>query len=232
MKQIADLSWPDIHGSLNQLGFAHLPNFLTREACEKLIGRYSDASTYRNTISMERYRFGKGEYKYYAYPLPPQITRIRTDLYSPLAQLANAWMKSLEIPITYPEDHMTYIKQCHAAGQLRPTPLILKYEAGGYNTLHQDLYGDVYFPFQVVILLTEPGRDHEGGELVLVEQLPRAQSKASVIAPRQGDAVIFPTNFRPIQGSRGWYRSRMKHGVSPVSRGKRYACGVIFHDAK
>lgn len=231
MKPIPDLNWPDIVTGLNHTGIAHLPSLLTREECEELIGSYSSASLFRSTISMQRYRFGKGEYKYYGYPLLPQITQIRTDFYKPLAKLANEWMKVLGISVSYPEDHATFIDQCHAAGQLRPTPLILKYEAGGYNTLHQDLYGEIYFPFQVVILLTEPGRDHEGGELVFVEQLPRAQSKATVIAPRQGDAVIFTTNFRPVQGTRGWYRSKMKHGVSAVTGGKRHACGIIFHDA-
>jgi hypothetical protein len=180
---------------------------------------------------MERYRFGKGEYKYYAYPLPPLISRIRTDFYAPLSKLANTWMNQLGVAVTYPEYHAPFIAQCHNAGQLRPTPLILKYEAGGYNTLHQDLYGEIYFPFQVVILLTEPGRDHEGGELVFVEQLPRAQSKATVVTPQQGDAVIFTTHFRPVQGARGWYRARMKHGVSTVTSGTRHACGIIFHDA-
>ncbi|MBL7848451.1 MAG: 2OG-Fe(II) oxygenase [Cyclobacteriaceae bacterium] len=231
MKPIPDLNWPDLYHLLNHSGIARIPDFLTREECDELIRSYSEASHFRSTISMERYRFGKGEYKYYSYPLLPRIARMRTDFFTPLAKLANEWMNVLEIPVSYPEDHAVFIAQCHAAGQLRPTPLILKYEAGGYNTLHQDLYGEIYFPFQVVILLTEPGRDHEGGELVFVEQLPRAQSKATVIAPRQGDAVIFTTNFRPVKGTRGWYRSKMKHGVSTVTAGKRHACGIIFHDA-
>ncbi len=231
MKPIPDLNWPDLYNHLNHSGIAHIPNFLTREECDELIRSYSEASHFRSTISMERYRFGKGEYKYYSYPLLPRIARMRTDFFTPLAKLANEWMNVLEIPVSYPEDHAAFIAQCHAAGQLRPTPLILKYETSGYNTLHQDLYGEIYFPFQVVILLTEPGRDHEGGELVFVEQLPRAQSKATVLAPRQGDAVIFTTNFRPVKGTRGWYRSKMKHGVSTVTGGKRHACGIIFHDA-
>lgn len=180
---------------------------------------------------MERYRFGKGEYRYFSYPLLPLIARIRTNFYGPLAELANQWNRDLEIPGTYPLEHEEFIQQCHKAGQLRPTPLILKYETGGYNTLHQDLYGEVYFPFQVVFLLTEPGRDYTGGELVFVEQLPRAQSRATVVTPKQGDAVIFTTNFRPVKGSRGWYRARMKHGVSTVTSGTRYASGIIFHDA-
>lgn len=231
MKEISSLPWADLLDQLDQFGFAHLPGLLSREECEEMSGQYAVDTLYRNTISMERYRFGKGEYKYFAYPLSPRITQIRTDMYSPLSRLANKWMRALEIDISYPEDHAAFLEQCHNAGQARPTPLILKYEEGGYNTLHQDLYGAIYFPFQVVILLTEPGQDHEGGELVFVEQLPRAQSKATVVAPHQGDAVLFTTHFRPVLGGRGWYRSKMKHGVSPVTRGTRYACGIIFHDA-
>lgn len=231
MKPISSLPWPTLYEQLNQNGHAHIPNLLTREECEDLITTYPDEHLYRSIISMERYRFGKGEYKYYRYPLLPRIARMRTNIYTHLAVLANRWMKVLSMEIEYPENHEAFIKQCHDAKQLRPTPLILKYEAGGYNTLHQDLYGDVYFPFQMVIVLTEPGRDHTGGELVFTDQLPRAQSKASVVTPRQGDAVIFTTNFRPVQGTKGYYRARMKHGVSEVRSGKRYACGIIFHDA-
>lgn len=231
MKQIAGLPWPDLLHQLNQSGFARIPQLLAPEECHELSSQYHTGSLYRNTISMERYRFGRGEYKYFAYPLPPQIARIRTDVYTPLSQLANKWMQALGISISYPETHAEFLDQCHEAGQTRPTPLILKYEKSGYNTLHQDLYGAIYFPFQVVVLLTEPSKDHEGGELIFVEQLPRAQSKAAAVTPHQGDAVIFTTNFRPVQGTRGWYRARMKHGVSPVTAGTRYACGIIFHDA-
>jgi hypothetical protein len=223
--------WPELLEKLDQQGYAHVPHTLTAAECEELISHYDSTELYRNVIAMERYRFGKGEYKYYKYPLLPRITRIRTDWYRPLAELANRWNSRLNIPGSYPAEHLQFIRQCHAAGQNRPTPLILKYGQGGHNTLHQDLYGEIYFPFQVVIVLTEPGRDHEGGELVFVDQLPRAQSRATVITPRQGDAVIFTTNFRPVQGARGWYRARMKHGVSTVTFGTRFACGIIFHDA-
>lgn len=231
MKEIATLDWPVLHQSLNQTGLAHIPSLLTTNECAELISGYSNQDLFRSVINMERYRFGKGEYKYYRYPLLPRIAQIRTIFYLPLAQLANQWMRSLGSETRYPELHDTFLEQCHAAGQVRPTPLILKYESGGYNTLHQDLYGEVYFPFQVVVPLTGPGRDHEGGQLVFVEQLPRAQSRATVVSPRQGDAVILTTNFRPVQGTRGWYRARMKHGVSVVTSGTRYACGIIFHDA-
>lgn len=231
MQPIATLPWPALYGQLNTQGFAHISGLLSPEECLELVSQYPTSSHYRSTINMERYRFGKGEYKYYNYPLLPRIARMRTEFFSPLAKIANQWMMSMGVATKYPDGHEEFTRQCHDAGQFRPTPLILKYEAGGYNTLHQDLYGDVYFPFQVVILLTEPGRDHNGGELVFVEQLPRSQSRAMVVTPRQGDAVIFTTNFRPFRGSRGWYRARMKHGVSSVTSGTRYACGVIFHDA-
>lgn len=231
MDHLCALPWGDLLHQLNENGFVHLSELLSQEECEELSRHYATPSRYRNTISMERYRFGKGEYKYYAYPLPDRIAAIRSAFYSPLCGLANEWMRVLGIEYSYPEQFSLFIEQCHGAGQVRPTPLILKYESGGYNTLHQDLYGEIYFPFQVVILLTEPGRDHTGGELVFVEQLPRAQSKASVLTPHQGDAVIFTTHYRPVRGSRGWFRSRMKHGVSPVTKGTRYACGIIFHDA-
>lgn len=222
---------PDHLRQLDQQGYVHIPGVLTPGECAELRSKYDAQEHYRNVIQMERYRFGKGEYKYYGYPLFTRIARIRTNWYKLLAELANQWNRKLEIPGVYPGNHEAFINQCHAAGQTRPTPLILKYEAGGYNTLHQDLYGDIHFPFQVVLLLTEPGRDHTGGELVFVEQLPRAQSRATVMMPRLGDAVIFTTNFRPVQGGRGWYRARMKHGVSTVTSGTRYTCGVIFHDA-
>jgi hypothetical protein len=223
--------WPELLAKMDQQGYAHVPHTLTPAECDELVSQYDSTEIYRSVIAMERYRFGKGEYKYYKYPLLPRITRIRTDWYTPLAELANRWNSRLNISELYPTDHPKFIQQCHSAGQKRSTPLILKYGQGGHNTLHQDLYGAIYFPFQVVILLTEPGRDHKGGELVFVEQLPRAQSRATVLTPRQGDAVIFTTNFRPVQGVRGWYRARMKHGVSTVTSGTRYACAIIFHDA-
>lgn len=231
MKDLSSLHWPELTNQLNENGHAAIRELLTPEECRELINGYNQDSLYRNTIDMQRYRFGKGEYRYYAYPLPGLIAKLRTSIFPHLAPIANQWMKSLEMPIEYPSGLNEFLDQCHKAGQLRPTPLILRYEPGGFNTLHQDLYGDVYFPFQVVIVLTELGKDHQGGESVFVEQLPRAQSKATVIAPRQGEAVIFTTNFRPVRGTRGWYRAKMKHGISPVTSGNRYACGIIFHDA-
>ena len=179
---------------------------------------------------MQRYRFGKGEYKYFNYPLPALIESLRKKFYEQLAPLANQWMQQLSIDIKYPAKHTELIEICQSKKQLRPTPLILRYSQGGFNTLHQDLYGEVYFPFQIVFVLTQPQRDHTGGEFVLIEQIPRAQSRAEVIAPNQGDAIIFTTNFRPVKGTRGYYRATMKHGVSEVKSGERYSLGIIFHD--
>jgi uncharacterized protein len=231
MKDIAAMNWHDHYTALNNKGYVHIPGVLSPQECLHLQGFYDDSALYRNVINMERYRFGKGEYKYFSYPLPPVIAALREAFYPGLVPIANQWMKQLGIDIEYPSRHEELIALCHAKKQNRPTPLILKYEQGGYNTLHQDLYGEVYFPFQVVFVLTQKDKDHDGGELVFTEQLPRAQSRAEVITPDQGDAVVFTTNFRPMQGSRGYYRAKMKHGVSPVRSGRRYALGVIFHDA-
>ncbi|SHG86494.1 hypothetical protein SAMN04488109_2200 [Chryseolinea serpens] len=231
MEDIVAMPWESIYTALNEKGYALLPQVLSADECRHLSGLYADPDLYRNTINMQRYRFGKGEYKYFNYPLPPTIQVLREMLYTPLAKLANAWMQKLGMDITYPGDHKALVAHCHDHDQPRPTPLILRYEAGGFNTLHQDLYGAVYFPFQVVFVLSQAGKDHEGGEFVLTEQVPRAQSKAEVLQPNQGDALIFTTNFRPVKGSRGYYRATMKHGVSEVKSGVRYSLGIIFHDA-
>jgi hypothetical protein len=180
---------------------------------------------------MERYRFGKGEYKYFDYPLPFTIHALREILYRCLVPVANQWMKSLSLNSVFPDTHDQLIELCREKNQRRPTPLILRYEAGGFNTLHQDLYGDIFFPMQTVVMLSEPGKDFDGGEFIIVEQLPRAQSKAEVVHLDQGDALIFTTNFRPVKGAKGYYRARMKHGVSEIKSGIRYTMGIIFHDA-
>jgi hypothetical protein len=224
--------WGQICDSLNTQGFARIHKAITDADCGQLIEGYSNDDLYRSTIDMKRYRFGEGQYRYFNYPLPSLIQKIRTEYYGPLAKLANEWNEKLSIEVKYPDTHSEFIEVCHKHQQLRPTPLILRYEAGGHNTLHQDLYGDIYFPFQVVFVLTQTGKDHEGGEFVLTEQVPRAQSVARVIAANKGDAVIFTTNFRPVNGTRGYYRAKLKHGVSMVLSGKRYAMGVIFHDGK
>ncbi len=231
MKNIERLDWPQHQNDLNEKGYTIIPSVLSHEECVHVSGLYPDNYLYRNTINMKRYRFGEGEYKYFNYPLPPVIQALREKFYRLLFGIANDWMQKLSIENQFPKTHKELIEQCRAHSQNRPTPLVLHYKPGGFNTLHQDLYGEIYFPFQVVFVLTQQGRDHEGGELVLVEQVPRAQSKAEVVKPNQGDAVIFTTNFRPVKGTRGYYRANMKHGVSEVKSGERFALGIIFHDA-
>lgn len=231
MIDIQTMNWDKIYTSLHEKGYALLPRVLSPEECHHLISLYDDEQLYRSVINMQRYRFGKGEYKYFRYPLPLSLQSLRELLYEPLAHVANEWMEKLSLDTRFPSKHSSLIDDCHRKGQSRPTPLILRYETGGYNTLHQDLYGDIYFPFQVVFVLTQAGKDHDGGELVLTEQVPRAQSKAEVLNPNQGDALIFTTNFRPVKGTRGYYRAAMKHGVSEIKRGIRYSLGIIFHDA-
>jgi hypothetical protein len=231
MIEITTIDWLPIYQSLNEKGYAIIRSFFSSEECNYFADRYSQPELYRSVIDMQRYRFGKGQYKYFAYPLPDQLQTIRTSLYEPLAVIANQWMAHLAIDNKFPQLHHELIQQCASKNQLRPTPLILHYENGGFNTLHQDLYGDVYFPLQVVFPLSQQGIDFEGGEFVLIEQLPRAQSKAEVVSINKGDALIFTTNFRPIKGTKGFYRAKMKHGVSPLRSGERYALGIIFHDA-
>jgi hypothetical protein len=222
--------WQTIRESLDNSGFATIQGALTAGECSDLIAGYSNDRLYRSTIDMKRYRFGDGQYRYFNYPLPTLVERTRKTFYPEVAILANEWNGKLGIESRYPSTHEEFIAQCKDHNQHRPTPLILRYGPGGFNTLHQDLYGAVYFPFQVVFLLTQPGVDHEGGEFVLTEQVPRAQSIARVVHANKGDAVIITTNFRPVKGSKGYYRAKLKHGVSMVLSGQRYAMGVIFHD--
>lgn len=217
---------------LHSQGYALLRQLLTSEECDTLKVAYHHSNFYRKTITMERYRFGLGAYKYFNYPLPPILQSLRETMYSKLVPIANAWMNVLNIDTTFPQTHPELIVQCRAKLQTQPTVLILKYGNGGFNTLHQDLYGEVYFPLQCVLFLTEPERDYTGGEFVLTQQTPRAQSKAIVLQPKKGDMLVFTTNFRPIKGSKGYYRAAMKHGVSEVTSGERYTLGIIFHDAQ
>lgn len=229
--KIASTNWQEITEEMHEKGFAIIPEFLATEQCTKLIRDYDNADIYRKTVVMERYRFGLGEYKYFNYPLPNSIQSIRESVYPKLAPIANAWMKVLNIPTVFPDTHQELLNQCNENNQLKATVLILKYGISGYNTLHQDLYGDVYFPIQTVLFLNEPGEDFTGGEFVLTQQTPRAQSKAIVLRPKKGDMLIFTTNFRPVKGSKGYYRVNMKHGVSEVHSGERHTLGIIFHDA-
>jgi len=224
--------WARVAANLDADGFAVIPQLLGHAACRDVAAMYGDDRHFRSRIVMAQHGFGRGEYKYFAYPLPDLLTRLREELYPALAGIANRWNEAMRIEIRYPDEHANFLERCHAAGQTRPTPLLLQYVAGDYNCLHQDLYGEHVFPLQVAILLSEPGRDFEGGEFVLTEQRPRMQSRASVVPLRQGDAVVFAVHHRPIQGTRSTYRVSLRHGVSAIRAGKRRTLGIIFHDAK
>lgn len=231
-EHIRQQDWQAAGAALHRQGYALLPGILNETTCSDLIRAYDDPERYRKTIVMERYRFGKGEYKYFRYPLPPVLQQLREDVYPYLAPVANTWMQALQESIYYPPDLESFLQRCQEQQQNRPTALILRYGQGGHNTLHQDLYGPVFFPIQLVLFLNDAGTDYEGGEFVLTEQRPRAQSKAIVLQPRRGDMLLFTTSFRPAAGSRGYYRAAMKHGVSEVRSGERYTLGIIFHDAE
>ncbi len=231
MLNIRSLPWPEIHEALDRDGFARTPAVLTATECEDLQALY-DNGAFRSTIHMARHRFGEGEYKYFDNPLPDAVARLRTELYPHLAQAANRWAEKLNDDERYPETLDEFLATCHAVGQTRPTPLILRYREGGYNALHQDLYGDVAFPFQALTVLSRKGEDFDGGESVLIEQRPRQQSRAHVISLNQGELLFFPTRHRPAQGSKGYYRATLRHGVATLTRGERLGLGVIFHDAR
>jgi len=230
--RIAAIDWARATDDLDAQGCAVLKRLLTPDECRALAALYPDDKHFRSRIVMGRHGFGRGEYKYFAYPLPDLIAQLRPALYVRLQDIANRWNEAMGIDIRYPEGHEAFLKRCHEAGQTRPTPLLLQYEAGDYNCLHQDLYGEHVFPLQVAILLSEPGRDFTGGEFVLTEQRPRMQSRAEVVALGQGDAVAFAVHHRPVQGTRGFYRVNLRHGVSRLRSGHRHTVGVIFHDAK
>jgi hypothetical protein len=229
-QRVAELPWPDLHTALDAQGFAQTPAVLTAGECRELHRLYEDGS-FRSTVAMARHRFGEGEYRYFDHPLPAAVTQLREAFYPPLAEAANRWADRLGETTRYPERLADYLTTCHRAGQTRPTPLMLRYRAGDWNALHQDIYGEVAFPFQIVTVLDRPGTDFQGGEFVLLEQRPRAQSRAQVISLRRGAFLIFTTRQRPVQGSRGYYRAAMRHGVSTLTEGERTTLGVIFHDA-
>jgi uncharacterized protein len=229
--RLAAADWPRICDELDAQGAAILPQLLTRAACDGLAARYADEAGFRSRVIMARHGFGRGEYQYFAYPLPALIAELRTLLYPPLVELANRWSAATGGAADYPADHASFLARCHAAGQVRPTPLLLSYTAGDYNCLHQDLYGEHVFPLQVAILLSEPERDFTGGEFVMTEQRPRMQSRPMVLPLRQGDAAVFAVHHRPVQGTRGTYRVQLRHGVSCVRSGRRHTAGIIFHDA-
>jgi len=230
--RVGAIDWAQAGGELDAQGCAVLKGLLTAEQCRALAALYPDDRHFRSRVVMARHGFGRGEYKYFSYPLPDPIAPLRPLLYARLCGVANRWNAAMGIEIRYPPDHQAFLARCHAAGQTRPTPLLLQYGAGDYNCLHQDLYGEHVFPLQVAILLSEPGRDFDGGEFVLTEQRPRMQSRPEVVPLRQGDAVAFAVHVRPVQGTRGTYRVNLRHGVSRIRSGARHTLGVIFHDAK
>ena len=217
---------------LDAYGVACIPHLLSTDDCRSIAAMYDDERLFRSHIVMARHGFGRGEYKYFSYPLPPTIARLRADLYPPLAAVANRWNEALGVETRFPSDHAAFIDMCHAAGQTRPTPLVLAYEAGDFNCLHQDVYGPLVFPLQIAVLLSTPGADFTGGEFALVEQRPRMQSRVEVVALARGDAVVFPVHHRPMRGTRGVYRVTLRHGVSRVRSGRRRTLGIIFHDAR
>jgi uncharacterized protein len=229
--RVASIDWESVAQELDARGNAMIERIITPAQCHALSGLYSNDAIFRSRVVMERHGYGRGEYKYFAYPLPELVAGLRGTLYPHLARIANRWSATMGSRTRFPKEHAQYIERCHAAGQLRPTPLVLQYGKDDYNCLHQDLYGEQVFPLQVTILLSEPQRDFSGGEFVITEQRPRMQSRAEVVPLRQGDAVVFAVHHRPVQGARGVYRVNLRHGVSRVLSGHRHTLGIIFHDA-
>ena len=225
------LDWRQIEDALNAHGYAIVPGLLDADACSALAAQYDEASRFRSKVVMQRHGFGQGEYQYWAYPLPDVVAALRDQLYGPLAAIANRWHASMGLEARFPPSHADFLARCHAAGQTRPTPLLLRYRAGDYNCLHQDLYGEHVFPLQLAVLLSRPQDDFMGGEFVLTEQRPRLQSRAEVVPLAQGDAVLFPVAQRPVHGTRGSYRVNMRHGGSRLRAGLRHTLGIFFHDA-
>jgi hypothetical protein len=231
-ERVAALDWLGIAADLDAHGCATTGALLTAQECASLTAVYACDRLFRSRVVMARHGFGRGEYKYFAYPLPEPVLSLRTALYPPLAAIANRWNEAMGIATRYPHQHAAFLERCHAAGQTRPTPLLLQYGAGDYNCLHQDIYGEHVFPLQMTILLSRPGADFSGGDFVLTEQRPRMQSRAEVVRLANGEGVIFPVRHRPVRGTRGTYRVNMRHGVSRVRSGHRHTAGIIFHDAK
>jgi hypothetical protein len=230
-ERVGSLAWPQVAQDLDNFGNAVLPKLLTVEECQRIAALYENPSNFRSRVVMAKHGFGRGEYQYFKYPLPPTVDTLRTLLYARLVSLANRWNESLRIDVRYPETLAEFLERCHAAAQTRPTPLLLRYGVGDYNCLHQDLYGEHVFPIQVAILLSKPDTDFTGGEFVLTEQRPRMQSRPEIVPLRQGDAVAFAVHHRPVSGKRGFYRVKLRHGVSRLRSGQRHTLGIIFHDA-
>jgi uncharacterized protein len=230
--RIAGVDWARIRALLEEGGYATTAPLLTPAQCGELANLYDQREHFRSRVDMARLRFGVGEYKYFAAPLPPLVATLRTELYRRVMAIANDWMEALRLAPRFPAELAEFVAYCHRAGQVKPTPLILRYGAGGYNCLHQDIYGETVFPLQFTVMLSAPGRDFDGGEFLLVEQRPRAQSRGQAVVLRQGEAIVFATRYRPVRGPRGWSRVNVRHGVSRVDRGSRITLGIIFHDAK
>jgi hypothetical protein len=230
--RVRALPWSEVSRELDAYGSAVLPSVLAADECDELAALYASEKPFRSRIVMGSHGFGRGEYKYFAYPLPDVIQELRSSLYPQLASIASHWNAALGIDTSYPARHSTYLERCHRAGQTRPTPLLLQYGAGDFNCLHQDVYGEHVFPLQVAVLLSSPAEDFSGGEFVLTEQRPRMQSRVEVVSLGKGDGVVFPVHHRPVRGTRGVYRVTMRHGVSRIRRGHRHTLGVIFHDAR
>ncbi len=228
---VRSIDWDRVCADLDAQGWAGLPNLVADAESDGIAGLYDGGRGFRSHVVMARHGFGRGEYRYFAYDLPPVVQDLRTQLYPNLAAIADRWHARLGNPVRFPSEHAAFLRRCHGAGQTRPTPLLLRYAAGDYNCLHQDLYGEHVFPLQLAVLLSEPGTDFQGGEFVITEQRPRMQTKASVVPLRKGDAVLFAVNSRPVEGTRGPYQVRLRHGVSPLRSGRRHTLGVIFHDA-
>ena len=228
---MSEVDWERVGADLDAFGCAIIPGLLSPEDCVAAAALYDRPGLFRSRVLMQQHGFGRGEYQYFAYPLPAPLAALRSALYPPLAAIANRWHGALGIDTRFPPDHEAYLARCHAAGQVKPTPLLLRYREGDYNCLHQDLYGELVFPLQAALLLSQPGVDFAGGEFVLTEQRPRMQSRAEVVPLGQGDAVVFAVNHRPVQGTRGVYRVAMRHGVSRLRSGTRHTLGIIFHDA-
>ena len=227
-----EIGWPEVSSSLDAQGWAVLPRLLNGEECDATAALYDAGHGFRSHVVMARHGFGRGEYRYFSYQLPSMVQALRASLYPRLAPIANAWHERMGMQVRFPADHASFVDRCHRAGQTRPTPLLLRYGAGDYNCLHQDLYGEHVFPLQVAILLSEPGVDFEGGEFLLTEQRPRMQTRGAVVPLRKGDGVVFAVHNRPVRGGRGDYRVNLRHGVSQIRSGQRHTLGVIFHDAK
>jgi len=228
----ANLDWAPLNAALDARGFAVVQQLLSEEECGELAAHYARGHGFRSRVAMEKHGFGRGEYRYFAYPLPPLVAALREEFYPPLASGANRWNEHLGVDTQFPATHAEFLARCHAAGQAQPTPLLLRYGPGDFNCLHQDLYGEQVFPVQIALLLSEPGEDFTGGEFVLTEQRPRRQTRAEVVPLRRGDAVIFAVQHRPAPGAHGFHRVNMRHGVSKLRSGSRHTLGVIFHDAK